>query len=99
MSEGFEYGNARVRARRGDLLNQARYQDLAGLDTNRLLATLSDTPYRPDLVVATPRYRGIRLFHEALRVNLERVDHWKAKGAQLSPTVVRLVKQLGKKAA
>lgn len=36
---------------------------------------------------------------EALRVNLERVDHWKAKGAQLSPTVVRLVKQLGKKAA
>ena len=36
---------------------------------------------------------------EALRVNLERVDHWKSKGAQLSPTVVRLVKQLGKKAA
>jgi len=36
---------------------------------------------------------------EGLRVNLERVDHWKSKGAQLSPTVVRLVKQLGKKAA
>ncbi|MGW8269375.1 MAG: 30S ribosomal protein S16 [Burkholderiales bacterium] len=36
---------------------------------------------------------------ETLRVNLERVEHWKSKGAQLSPTVVRLVKQFGKKAA
>jgi small subunit ribosomal protein S16 len=36
---------------------------------------------------------------ESLRVNLERVDHWKAQGAQLSPTMVRLVKQFGKKAA
>ena len=36
---------------------------------------------------------------EALRVNMERVKHWKGKGAQLSPTVVRLVKQFGKKAA
>jgi len=36
---------------------------------------------------------------EALRVNVERVKHWKGKGAQLSPTVVRLVKQFGKKAA
>ncbi len=36
---------------------------------------------------------------ESLRVNLERVDHWKAQGAQLSPTVSRLVKQIGKKAA
>jgi small subunit ribosomal protein S16 len=36
---------------------------------------------------------------ESLRVNIERVDHWKAQGAQLSPTVSRLVKQFGKKAA
>jgi small subunit ribosomal protein S16 len=36
---------------------------------------------------------------EALRVNVERVKHWQGKGAQLSPTVVRLVKQFGKKAA
>ena len=33
---------------------------------------------------------------ESLRVNVERVQHWKGKGAQLSPTVVRLVKQFGK---
>ncbi|MGA8050463.1 MAG: 30S ribosomal protein S16 [Burkholderiales bacterium] len=36
---------------------------------------------------------------EALRVNVERVKHWQGKGAQLSPTVTRLVKQFGKKAA
>jgi len=36
---------------------------------------------------------------EALRVNLERVTHWKGQGAQLSPTVTRLVKQFNKKAA
>jgi small subunit ribosomal protein S16 len=36
---------------------------------------------------------------EALRVNVERLKHWQGKGAQLSPTVVRLVKQFGKKAA
>ena len=36
---------------------------------------------------------------ESLRVNVERVKHWRGKGAKLSPTVVRLVKQFGKKAA
>jgi len=36
---------------------------------------------------------------EALRVNLERVKHWQGRGAQLSPTAQRLVKQFVKKAA
>jgi small subunit ribosomal protein S16 len=36
---------------------------------------------------------------EMLRVNVERLKHWQGKGAQLSPTVKRLVKQFGKKAA
>ena len=36
---------------------------------------------------------------ESLRVNLERVKHWTGKGAQLSPTAKRLVKQFAKKAA
>jgi small subunit ribosomal protein S16 len=36
---------------------------------------------------------------EALRVNVERVKHWQGKGAKLSPTVTRLVKQFGRKAA
>ena len=36
---------------------------------------------------------------EALRVDMERVKHWTGKGAQLSPTAARLVKQFVKKAA
>jgi small subunit ribosomal protein S16 len=36
---------------------------------------------------------------EALRVNIERVKHWTGVGAQLSPTVNRLVKQYGRMAA
>jgi small subunit ribosomal protein S16 len=36
---------------------------------------------------------------ESLRVNVERLKHWQGRGAQLSPTVKRLVKQFGKKAA
>jgi len=36
---------------------------------------------------------------ETLRVNMERVKHWTGKGAQLSPTAARLVKQFAKKAA
>lgn len=30
---------------------------------------------------------------QALRVDLQRVAHWQGQGAQLSPTVARLVKQ------
>jgi V/A-type H+-transporting ATPase subunit C len=72
VTEGFDYGNARVRVRRAELFNRGRYEELVGLDVDRLLATLSDTPYRPDLVVATPRYGGVRLLDEALRTNLAR---------------------------
>ena len=36
---------------------------------------------------------------ESLRADVERLKHWQGKGAQLSPTVKRLVKQFGKKAA
>jgi len=36
---------------------------------------------------------------ESLRVNIERVNHWKGQGAQLSPTVTRLVKLFAKKAS
>jgi small subunit ribosomal protein S16 len=32
---------------------------------------------------------------ERLRIDRERLAHWKGKGAQLSYTVVRLVKQFG----
>ncbi len=35
---------------------------------------------------------------ESLRVNGERLSYWKGKGARLSPTVTRLVKQHAKQA-
>lgn len=36
---------------------------------------------------------------ETLRVDMERLNHWSGKGARMSPTVARLVKQFAKKAA
>lgn len=36
---------------------------------------------------------------ENLRVSMDRLTFWQSKGAQLSPTVARLVKQFGKKVA
>jgi small subunit ribosomal protein S16 len=34
---------------------------------------------------------------QGLRVDVPRVEHWTSKGAQLSPTVARLVKQFAAK--
>jgi small subunit ribosomal protein S16 len=36
---------------------------------------------------------------QGLRVDMQRIEHWTGKGAQLSPTVARLVKQFAAKAA
>jgi len=36
---------------------------------------------------------------EGLRISLDRVEHWKANGAQMSPAVERLVKDYAKKSA
>ena len=36
---------------------------------------------------------------QGLNVNVERLAYWQGQGAQLSPTVARLVKQFGKQAA
>ena len=36
---------------------------------------------------------------EGLRISADRLNHWRQNGAQLSPTVARLVKQSGLKAA
>lgn len=35
---------------------------------------------------------------ESLRIEMERLTHWQSKGAQLSSTVSRLVKQFGRAA-
>ena len=36
---------------------------------------------------------------EGFRISADRLAHWQGVGAQLSPTVARLVKQAGQKAA
>jgi V/A-type H+-transporting ATPase subunit C len=95
MTEGFEYGNARVRARRADLFTRAQYESLLSADPDRLLARLSDSPYRPDLTAAAPRYAGMRAFDEALRMNLARnlrdVLSWYqgSAAAEVAPVVRR----------
>ena len=33
--------------------------------------------------------------HESLRIQMDRINHWQSRGAKLSDTVVRLVKQFG----
>ena len=32
---------------------------------------------------------------ESLRIQMDRINHWQGRGAKLSDTVVRLIKQLG----
>ena len=36
---------------------------------------------------------------QGLRLSLERIEYWKSHGAQVSPTVQRLIKQFAKQAA
>ena len=43
----FAYGNARLRARRGELLRDADYERLIGEGVDALLAALDGTPYAP----------------------------------------------------
>ncbi len=43
----FDYGNTRLRARRGELLDDAAYEGLLGKDLDGLLDMLADTPYAP----------------------------------------------------
>ena len=47
----------------------------------------------------TIAFGGQTVDPRAVRANMERVKHWTGKGAQLSPTAARLVKQFAKKAA
>ncbi len=72
MSGGFDYGNARVRALKSDLLGEGDYRSLVNLDLDGMVAALTETSYRADLQAATARYRGRRRLEEALRTNLAR---------------------------
>jgi vacuolar-type H+-ATPase subunit C/Vma6 len=69
----FEYGNTRLRGRKGDLLNNAAYERLLGQDIDGLLRTLADTPYAPTHAPPSgtaDRVGGLRGLHLAIRLRL-----------------------------
>ena len=68
----FNYGNARLRARKTLLLGRADYESLLGKDVDAVLGTLASTAYGPEIEGALTRFRGARRLHEAVRVNLGR---------------------------
>ena len=71
---GWDYGNARLRARKSRLLGEADYHRLMSVESlDGLVAALADTPYRPDLEAAITRYSGLRRFDEVVRLHLGRV--------------------------
>jgi vacuolar-type H+-ATPase subunit C/Vma6 len=64
------YGNARLHARRGDLLRDADYERLLGTDLRGLLDALEDTPYTAP--GATRRRDELRCLHETVTRHLSR---------------------------
>lgn len=69
---GYDYGNARLRARRTELFDAVTYERLLGRDVDGLLAVLAESPYRADVEEALPRGRGLPAVHRALSANLVR---------------------------
>ena len=67
----FGYGNARLRARRSDLLSDADFERLLGEDVAGLLGALEQTRYGPDLEAAG-RGGNLPRLHEAISRHLSR---------------------------
>jgi V/A-type H+-transporting ATPase subunit C len=65
----FDYGNTRLRARKGELLDNAAYESLLGEDIDGVLRALADTPYGPRSEAAR-RAGGLRRLHLAIRFRL-----------------------------
>ena len=86
---------------------------MTGSLASAIMALLSAQGQTPRRVVADSRKPAAGKFiervgfydpkapegRENLRVAMDRLSFWQGKGAQLSPTVARLVKQFGKKVA
>jgi V/A-type H+-transporting ATPase subunit C len=64
----FDYGNARLRARKGELLSNAAYERLLGEDIDGVLRALADTPYAPH--AETAGADGRQRLHRAIRCRL-----------------------------
>ena len=73
---GWDYGNARIRALRSRLFDRDGYRDLLrARNIEALLGALSTTPYRPDVEAALARAPDLRRFDEVLRIHGGRVLH------------------------
>lgn len=71
MSE-FDYGNARLRARKDSLLDRPAYTELSSLDAEGMLAHLAAAAYRPEVEHATARETGAAALRNAIRSHLAR---------------------------
>lgn len=70
---GFDYGNARVRAMRSNLLGMSDYAALVTVGSfDAFLGAFHTTPYQSDIETAMTRERGLRAVDEAIRRNLAR---------------------------
>jgi V/A-type H+/Na+-transporting ATPase subunit C len=65
----FDYGNARLRARRQARLTSAQVMELAGRDVEGLLGALAETGLRAAAEAALARGGGLRRLHDAIRVH------------------------------
>jgi len=65
----FDYGNTRLRARRGELLTNAAYERLLGQDIDGVLEALTDTAYAPP-GETVGRADGLQRLHLAIRLRL-----------------------------
>jgi vacuolar-type H+-ATPase subunit C/Vma6 len=65
----FDYGNTRLHARKGELLDHAAYENLLGKDIDGLLYALAATPYAPPGEVAG-RAGALQRLHLVIRTRL-----------------------------
>ena len=73
MAQGYGYGNARLRARRSQLLAEVDYHNLLNKTAiEEIITALSQTLYKEDIEAALVRGAGVRCVFEALRTNLTR---------------------------
>lgn len=68
----FDYGNTRLRARRGDLLRDADYERLLGSDIDHLLGALAETPYAAVGEPTRTHHDGLQRLHRVIRAHLGR---------------------------
>jgi len=71
MPRGYDYGNARLRARRSRLLTESDYVSLLDEPTiDGVISALTDTPYKEAVDAALVRFDGVECVFEAVRRHL-----------------------------